>query len=85
MKEVKNTSGIEVQVQFDGMQIYFQPGEVKSFNEGPAAEIVREGTGLEFVSEIVEAVVEEVAPKVKKEKIVKEEVVKVEEEPKETK
>ena len=63
-KEVKNITESEVQVMFDGAQIYFEPGQSKAFTEGVALGIANEAKGLEVVSdkvsevEVVEEVVE---------------------------
>ena len=59
-KEVKNITESEVQVMFDGAQIYFEPGQSKAFTEGVAEGIAGEDKGLEVVSDKVSEVVEEV-------------------------
>lgn len=62
-KIVVNTTGVEIVAYFDGQNIYFKPGQKKSFAEGIAAEIIRENDGLKIESDVVEAP-EEVAPEV---------------------
>ena len=59
-KEVKNITDSEVQVMFDGQQIYFEPGQSKAFTEGVALGIANENQGLEVVSDKVDIVKEEV-------------------------
>jgi len=49
--EVQNTTEDEVQVMWDGQQIYFKPGQKKAFTEGVARGIANEAKGLELVGE----------------------------------
>lgn len=48
-KQVQNTSQFEVVVQWDGINHYFAPGEVKSFPSAIAASIANEHAALKIV------------------------------------
>jgi hypothetical protein len=61
---VKNTSNQDVEVMFDGFQVYFKPGQSKVFSSGVATHIANESLSLELVVDEVSPVVEEVAPQV---------------------
>ena len=50
--EVQNITDNEVAVMFDGMQVYFKPGQKKAFAEGVARGIANEASALSLVEDI---------------------------------
>ena len=57
-KVVVNTTDSEIAVMWDGMTIYFKPGQKKLFAEGVAVGIVNDAKGLEIEVEDAPEVVE---------------------------